>query len=462
MAVEGLQRAADLGEEELALLIGFERGLARQPLVEALLEKRRGREPHPVRGASTRLLRLYAPWALDLTAAAAALLTAAGDERAQRRFAAWALPPEPGSRAKLGAAEGVSPERVRQVVRSAGARIRRAFDEAPGPLSWAVRTLRSQLGGVTTTDLMADLLTELGAQVTPAAELLPWLAGPYAAVPGRPPWLALEPRRALRLTAECLAADGGVRPMADVENELTGLMINTDQLAPWLAASGAIVVHDLAVVVSGPLVDVVERLLDAHSSPRTVEQISRDLAAGGRAADEMGLAAALRSHRFARTKLGAVCLPGWDEEHRRAAKRAPRRRPAIPARNVKLAGVRSPGPERLWLRVRVDQDVLEGGQAEIPASLAQGLGLAQGGRRTFTSRWGPVSLAHQGSQPTRNSVRAVAMAAGARLNDTLLLGFSPLGDLALEVLPTTGGRHQGDEWESGSPPSLEIFEGDAP
>ena len=43
---------------------------------------------------------------------------------------------------------------------------------------------------------------------------------------------------------------------------------------------------------------------------------------------------------------------------------------------------------------------------------------------TFCSRWGPVTLAYDRPQPTRGSVRAIALAAGARSDDSLLLGFS--------------------------------------
>ena len=54
-------------------------------------------------------------------------------------------------------------------------------------------------------------------------------------------------------------------------------------------------------------------------------------------------------------------------------------------------------------------------------------GLGPAARRTFSSRWGPVTLAHDTLQPTRGPVRAVALAAGARVDDTLLLGFGPPG-----------------------------------
>jgi hypothetical protein len=150
-----------------------------------------------------------------------------------------------------------------------------------------------------------------------------------------------------------LAADGGVRRLSDVQTELADLEVAPDRFVAWLQANGATVVHDLAVLVTGQLADAVERVVDAHGTARTTEQIEADLAAGGRAA--------------------------------------------------------------------------------VPAALVDGVGLAPLARRTFSSRWGPVTLARDGPQPSRCSIRAVALAAGARPKDTLLLGFSAAGDVAVEV-----------------------------
>jgi hypothetical protein len=94
----------------------------------------------------------------------------------------------------------------------------------------------------------------------------------------------------------------------------------------------------------------------------------------------------------------------------------------------------SGNPTRLWLWVRMDAEVLRGSEAAVPVALVQGLGLAPMTRRTFSSRWGPVTLAYDGPQPARGSVRAVALAVGARPDDTLLLGFSASAhDVAVEL-----------------------------
>lgn len=98
--------------------------------------------------------------------------------------------------------------------------------------------------------------------------------------------------------------------------------------------------------------------------------------------------------------------------------------------------------ERLWLWVRLDADVLHGAEAAVPVALVERLGLARFSRRTFSSRWGPVALAYDDPQPTRGSVRAVALAVGARVDDTLLLGFSPGGDVDVDVRRSGGQAEQ--------------------
>jgi hypothetical protein len=99
------------------------------------------------------------------------------------------------------------------------------------------------------------------------------------------------------------------------------------------------------------------------------------------------------------------------------------------------------------------REVLRGSEAAVPVALVEGLGIAPLARRTFSSRWGPVTLAYDAPQPKRGPVRAVALATGARPEDTLLLGFSPKGDLDVEVRHGSG---QGPEIEE-STTELSIF-----
>ncbi|MGH9107006.1 MAG: hypothetical protein ACRDZX_14480, partial [Acidimicrobiales bacterium] len=441
--------------DELALLLRHERASGRPGLLSAILDLRSGDGPEPVREAAHRLLEERAPWALDLARPVAALVAAAGDGRDQRLFASWTLQEQRPTFEDLARAEGVCRQNVNRLVRQAESRVRAALAGAPPPLPWAVAAVRSQLGTVATQEQLATVLAGVGARKAPAGALIAWLAGPYTALPGRPGWVGAQPPQPAELlvrTVRCLAADGGVRRLEEVEAELADLGVSPGNFVGWLATNGAAVVHDLSVSVNGALAGAVERLLDAHGAPRSPDQLAADLVAGGRHADPEALASALRAPRFARPPGGPVSLASWGEGAQaaakavttaraataRAAKRAPERhRPSLPT-----AGRRSPqappgdergGGELLWLWVRVDGAVLRGAEAAVPTALVEGLGLAPLSRRTFSSRWGPVTLAHDLPQPTRGPVRAVALAAGARADDTLLLGFSASGSVDVEV-----------------------------
>jgi hypothetical protein len=362
---------------------------------------------------------------------------AAGDERSRRLFDAASLHHDDRSFEQLAREEDLSGQRLGQIVRRAESRVREALAASSGPLPWLVSAAGRRLGAVTSEDVANATLGRLRVSEPPAAELVLWLAGPYHRVPGCPGWLATDPKLVAARTSACLAADGGIGRLVDVAAELVEVGVRADQLALWLRACGALVIHDVVVSVTGPLADVVERILDAHGAARTSEEIAADIAGGGRVTDGTALDGAIRGRRFRHTADGGVLLAAWGEEQRRAVKR--QRRPAR-----KPARAKAPQPDgpasgtRLWLWVRVDDGVLHGSEAAVPVALAEGLGLAPLTRRTFSSRWGPVTLAYEGPYPTRGSVRAVALAAGARCDDTLLLGFSAEGDVGVEVRPGTG------------------------
>lgn len=422
--------------DELSYLIRRERPLARQPLVEALLEKRSGDGSRTECEAAEWLLRRHAPWALDLQRPARELLRAIGDRRDQQLFLAFLPRPQGVAAAELAAEAGVSVAEAHRAVRRAARRLRAARDRAPGPLTWVLRTLRERLGDVTTSEVAATWTAHLGAATSPASELLLWLAGPYQPIPGRPGWLALEPAATLTGTLQSLAGDGGVRRFSEVAAELKALGINGDQLRAWLTANGAIVVHGLAVLGSGPLGDAVERLLDAHGKPRTLAAIAAELSGAGRVVDVADLERAIRGPRFKRTRSGAVLLAAWDSPGRAGAKSkahaGPERSRSAPAGR---AGAEGGHAQRMWLAVPIDKLALSGAEGTAPKFLTERLGLRPNSLRVYASRWGPVSLAHQGSQLVRGSVRAVALASGARVGDTLMLGFASAGDLLVEVKP---------------------------
>ena len=341
----------------------------------------------------------------------------------------------PPTFADLAGEECLPRRHVNKLVRRAEARVRQALTAAPAPLPWFVSTLRSRLGAVATAEQLRAELDRVGAHKPPAPELLGWLAGPYSSVPDRPGWVAVQCQDVAARTAACLAQDGGVRRLVDIEAELADLAdlgIATRYLEPWLRACGAAVVHDVAVPMNGPLADVVERLLDAYGTARTSEEIAADLAGCGRAVEPAALAKVVGNRRrFARSTAGGVRLAAWGKDEHPPAKDAPRR--PLAKTHAPTKPESQGGQERLWLWVRVDTAVLRGSEAAVPVALVEGLGLAPFARRTFSGRRGPVTLAHEPPQPTRGPVRAVALAAGARPDDTLLLGFGVRGDLEVEV-----------------------------
>ena len=162
--------------------------------------------------------------------------------------------------------------------------------------------------------------------------------------------------------------------------------------------------------------------------------------------------------RFTQSSRGHVGLVSWGQEKARAGAKAR----ATPANRGKRSdagssrppeSVRGASGERLWLWVRVDGEVLRGSEAAVPVALVEGLGIAPLARRTFSSRWRPVTLAYDAPQPKRGPCGPWGSPPGPRPDDTLLLGFSPKGDLDVEVRHGSG---QGPEIEE-STTELSIF-----
>ena len=307
--------ASDPAAGDLGVVLRHERGEAGQPVLEALLERWSGDGPPAAGEAAGRLLEAAAPWALDAGGALSTLLTAAGDERSRMVFAALCLPR--GSRpaaGELASGLGVSGARVLQLRDRAEARVRDALGTAPFATRWLVASLARRLGPVAAEERAVRTLGRLGVgdpRGDPgAADLALFLAGPYHEVAGRPGWLATDPRSLVATTTAGLQADGGVRPLADLAGELAAAGVRPDELEAWLASSGAAVAHELAVQATGPLADVVERILDAHGSARSADDLAADLARAGRAVDPCTLAR-LGGHRRFRMADGALSLACW-------------------------------------------------------------------------------------------------------------------------------------------------------
>ena len=425
--------------DDLAAILRYEREGVTSPILEALLEQRSGGGPEAVRLAADRLLREHARWALDLDQPATALVQAAGSERDRRLFRSWSLHPDGRTFEELATEEGVPRRQVNKLVRRAELRVREGLATSPAPLPWVVSTLRTRLGTLATQRQVASELDRLAARKPFVRELVTWLAGPYLPVPNRPGWVATQPKELVARTAAGLASDGGVRRLVDVETELADLGVRPDHFAAWLQASSATVVHDVVVSTSGPLADVVLRILDAHGAARSREEIAADLAAAGRTTEAPVLESALRARGFTHSSDGAVSLVEWGRSRAGTSTGAGRPSPTVGKARVRVhTPCDQAEQERLWLWVRVDGDVLRGSEASVPVALVEGLGLAPLTRRTFSSRWGPVTLSYDTLQATRGPVRAVALATGAKVDDTLLLGFRATGDLEIEVRRGSG------------------------
>lgn len=412
---------------DLALLLRYERGSAEPRALLALLEAGARAGDEAVRLAARRLLQEFAPWALDLDERLAFLLDAAGDARAQRLFRGWELGEDGLQRAELAARDDLTVPHAAAIVQGAATRVRQSLAGAPAWVRWAVGAARDGLGGVTTLTEADAVARRLGTTGPTSTALLLWLAGPYRPVGGTAGWAALDPKRAVAITREALHADGGVRPLPDVAGEIEELSLARGLLGEWLGACGATVVHGLSVVVAGPLPDAVERLLEAHGSAQSSEEICAGLVPGRGDVGEEELARALRSKRFARDERGRVALRSWGGPPQSQSQSQ-----SQPDRLEPRPDLRQPA-ELVWLEPVVDDALLSGDESPLDSAAAERLGLARGTRRVFACRFGPVTLANDGGSPTRGSVRAVALAAGARRGDVLALGFSSRGELVVEV-----------------------------
>ena len=330
-----------------------------------------------MRHAAERVLRADAPWALDLTGSARTLIHSAGDVRSVRLFRSWVLC---GGRSleDLARQEGISSQRVGQIVHRAESRCGTRLPGRPPGLArvdgppWTgssrpgTHWTRSWSGWASRHPRRPSCSDGSPVRTT-------WSRS--APVGRGRAWTAGQP------DLDCLAWDGGVRRLADVNDELADLGITREQLPAWLAANGATVVHNLAVLVTGPLADAVERIVDAHGMARTSEEIEADLVAGGRLVQHAALARAVRGRRFTRSATGAVGLSVWgpEVEEGRSTKK-PRRRPAKrdgsePGPTPPQKALRRATQPRLWLWVRVDGDVLRVPRRPFRSALVEGLGL---------------------------------------------------------------------------------------
>lgn len=447
-------------------------------------------------GTARRLLRRSAPWALDSRTPILELTQAIADDLDRSIFERCELGwGRRSSLPELGAELGVSSTRVAQRRDRAGAQLRDQLEASPAPLPWVASRVRRALGTAAPRQAVLDELRrheleEPGGtgDAARAASLLLWLAGPYrhdAQVEG---WMVAGADDLASRTKAELVKDAGVRPLGEVEAWLTRLGVAPRLSLPWLRACGAATVDGvLTVWLSGQLPDVLERLLDAHGRGLSVADCAALLESGGRPALEADVERALRGRRFRAAAGDTFELAAWPPPGASARLRTRSARSSdgatkcarqdgagvtpgdgaaddgegvqlslpgveqLPPLDAGRAGSVSIGPApeavagseprsarpaavRAWLTVEVDPPLTAGSPAPVPPALVRALGLGLGQRRTFASRYGPVTISNDGPEPTRGPLRPLALGAGAEPGDSLVLGFGPDGDVLVQLI----------------------------
>lgn len=414
----------DAGGDDVRLLLEHGERAGDGALLLALERLTEPGAPEPVRAAAGRLLTLPTPVPSSV-AWLDRVLAAAGDHRDRAVFVHGVLGlDDRPARPAIAEALGVGVERVRQLMARAHERVVAASASPPDEVARTRDDLARRLGSAAPVRVADDLLVAAGLPPLPDTRslLLLWLGGPYAGVAGKPGWLATDAAGLLADTRRALSEDGGVRPTEQVHKELDVAGVPEEHIGPWLAQQPVVTSDGLLVLTTGSLADVAERGLFAAGRALTARQLAAIIwPDAADAADHDGLERALhRDARFVRVSADEFELTEWGN---------------VPYRDVP-AGVAPTGDEadRCWLEVGVDEAVLAGAAGCVPAPLATALGLREGDRRTFTTRFGPVALAYDGGRAVRGTLRPVVLAAGAGMGDVVALGFHPRDGSAMVTL----------------------------
>lgn len=383
------------------------------------LEDLAGEAPPEVRSAAERVLAVPASEPDRCLAFLDGALAAAGDGRDRSVFEHVVLPlGPPVTRAELAPAVGVGPERVRQLGVRAVARVDDALDAAPPALRRLAATVSDRIGAAAPRAALDGLLASLGFpdSTDSRSRLLVRMAGPYRPVDGHPGWVATEPVELVTETRRMIREDGGVRLGEHLAKELHTLGMNTEHVAAWLARQPVRTTDGLVVSTSGTPGDVAERVLHACGRAMAVDELTAWVAGDQDAVEALWT---VRDRRFFVTDDDALALAEWGGDETDGSDGSAQR------------------PGRL--RSTVDQQVLAGAGGPVPPALAHALGLGHGDRRTFTTRFGPLTLAYDAGQPTRGSLRPVALAVGAVVGDELVITLYPdRREADVELVPSSG------------------------
>ncbi|MGH9188749.1 MAG: hypothetical protein ACRD0Q_01740 [Acidimicrobiales bacterium] len=409
----------------LALLLHHD-NLIGGTLRRALDAHASGDGPAEVRAAATRVLAAADRAGDPRLRLLDRVWHAAGDHRARGVLAHRALridAPTPTN--EIAEALGLSNSQVLKIEARARALARDAVDGRVGELAAG---LAGRLGSVGPIAAIDGALAALGlpARHDPRSALLVWLAGPYVTLSGHPGWVATDPAAVLAETRRLLHEDGGVRLLDHVVADLESAGIPSHDVGLWLGAQPVAVVDGLVVTRSGSPADVAERLLSATGRAMTVTELAAMVSRpNGMAISDPHLR---RDPRFVRVDRDRFELAEWGGT---AFTEPPAPGPEL----FPGAGHHGAPGGRSRLHIEVDAAVLRGAADAVPLSVVDALGLPCGGQRTFTTRFGPVALNHKAVQPTRGSVRPIALAAGATEGDLLLFEFdASTGGASVELV----------------------------
>ncbi len=321
----------------------------------------------------------------------------------------------------LAAALDVSDARIGQIQARAEQRTHAAARLCGPAFETMADELRASLGPACPLSAVDEALAELGLPVhqDPRSMLLVWLAGPYVALGDPPAWVATDPVTLRAEARRALEKDGGVIRLDHVAADLERAGIARAHVDAWLLTQPVIHVDGLVVTRAGSAVDVAERILSATGRAMTEREIA-DLMPARHVPAVLG-GRTMRHPRFVRVDQDRYELTEWGTPPLAPAELFPE------AGRAKLGG-------RCQLQTAVDAAMLRGSAEAVPRSCVEALGIPIGGRRTFTTRFGPIVLNHNAGQPTRGSLRPVALAAGAKEGDLLVLEFdAAAGQASVEL-----------------------------
>lgn len=383
-----------------------------------------GEAPVDVAAAARNLLAAASCAADPHLALLDRIWTAAGHHRARAVLAHRCLTLD--QRLPVGevaAALEVSQNRVAQIVARAGELARAAALTEEGALGALVGNLGARLGTACRLGAVDEALGALGlpGRSDPRSALLVWLAGPYLPVKGHAGWVATDPATLLADTKRLLSNDGGVHQPDHLSADLQAAGIAPHDIDAWLAQQPALAMVDgLMVTLTGSPADVAERLLSATGKAMTAAELAA-LAPHGHTAQILDQRLR-RDPRFVRVDRQRFEPTEWGS--------TAYAEPAPPPPTELF-----PRTGRSQLRVEVDAASLRGAAEPVPPQVVEALGLPCGGRRTFTTRFGPITLSYKATEPTRGSVRPIALAAGATEGDVLVIDFdAATGDASVELL----------------------------